>query len=633
MKIAKPLRRAIQESDAKALAPIDDSPIHEWSEKHVNLRGAYAISGRFRVGKSQYIIPILDAFKNHSVREICLLASTQGGKSLCMDLSLVWTVANRPGPSMFIMQSNQVAEEHASGRLIPTLRDTPAVKEYLPSYRRMSKDCIDFSHMPLYIHGPGERRLQSKSIMNIFCSELWQWDAGVLDWARKRTKHFYKYGMSKVFLESQGGTEDSDLDIAFKRGSMKIFHVPCPHCKELFVPDIAHMNCDGKKWNDPKLDIKDEKGSYDYGKLEEVLTMECPKCHGRFKDSESIRVLWGEEGKYIQMNPTPLRGHESFSWNSFICDPWFDIVYEFIEATRMLKKGSNENLLNFFRQRLAKNISLESIYVQDKFVPTSDYNPLSPYTEDQFGGIFFAIDVQENKYVAVIRAFDKEGNSKQLWFGTLFSADEIETKRVEWNIPPHCVVIDSGGQRTRETYGICAERGYLAFKGVAEKKGFRKPYKTPSGQARHAWHFWKRSEEAGDPAMGTPQQGKVKKASLYLICVNPVKDILSRLRDRKSNLKWECLDATKYDLTEYNRQMYSEYKKKTINRYGATEEYWVKVKHDLPNDYWDVENYIVAMALMSPFISLSESFHAPSSNKPDLVREDVKDITDVSTNT
>lgn len=611
MKLSKPLRRAILESDQKACSPIDDSPIHLWAEKHVNLRGSYAIQGSFRIGKSRYLIPVFDAFKDHSVREICLLASTQGGKSLAADLCLVWTVANRPGPSMLIFQSNQVAEEHATGRLIPTLKDTEAVREYLPSFRQISKDMIPFSHMPLYIHGPGERRLQSKSIMNIFASEMWMWPEGSLDYAKKRTKHFYKYGMSKVFIESQGGTEDSDLDLAFKRGTMEYFHVPCPHCKHYFIPDISHMNCEGKKWNDPELKLKDEQNNYDFGRLEELLTMECPSCKGLFKDSESIKVLWSDEGKYVQTNPKPLNGHRSFHWNSFICDPWFDIVYEFILATKMLKKGSNENLLNFYKQRLAKNVTLESIYVQDKFVPTAEYNPKSAFEPEEYGAIFFTIDTQENKYVGVIRAWSKTGDSKLLWFGTMYGADEIEDKRVEWNIPPNCVLMDSGGQRARETYGICADRGYLAVKGIPEKRGFKKPYKTPSGQVRYSWHFWKKSEEAGDPAMGTPQQGKVKKANLYLFCVNPLKDILCRMRDKQTNLKWECLSSTDFNLEEYNRQMYSEFKKTRINRYGAKEEFWVKIKFDLVNDFFDCENYQVGLALMHPNVALNESFAAP----------------------
>ena len=609
MKLSKSLRRIIRDSDIASCSPIDDSPIHIWAEKYVNLRGSYAIQGSFRVGKSKHLIPVLEAYKDHTIRELVVLGSTQGGKSLCMDLSLVWSVANRPGPTMFIMQSNQVAEEHCVGRLIPTLKDTDAVREYLPSFKQMSRDMINFSHMPLYVHGPGERRLQSKSIMNIFGSEVWMWPEGTVDYAKKRTKHFFKYGMSKVFLESQGGTEDSDLDIAYKRGTMEVFNVPCPLCNQYFVPDISHMNINGKKWNDPALKMKDEEGNYDFGRIEDELTMQCPHCKGLFQDSEKIKVLWSDNGKYIQTNPKPLKGHRSFNWNSFVVDPWFDIVYEFILASKMLKKGSNENILNFFKQRMAKNITLESIYCQDKFVPMGEYDPRAAFDNEDIGGVFFTIDVQENKYVGVIRAWSKEGNSKLLWFGYLYSADEIEEKRKEWNILPYCTVMDSGGQRTRETYGICAERGYICVKGVPEKRGFKKPYKTASGQTRNAWHFWKKSEEAGDPAMGTPNQGKVKRAQLYLFCVNPLKDILCRLRDKQTNLKWECLNDKDYDLTEYNKQMYSEYKKKVINRYGGTEEFYVKIKSDMINDFWDVENYQVGMALMCPTIALVESFH------------------------
>lgn len=618
MKLHKPLLRAIQASDAKAFAPIDTSPIDKWAEKNISLKGAYAISGQFSIGKSTYLIPVLDAYKNHSIREIVILGPTQGGKSMAMDISLMWSIANRPGPSMWIMQGNKVAEEHAESRLVPSFKDTPAVQDYLPSYRDISKDCINFSHMSLYIHGPSEKRLQSKSIMNIFGSELWLWPQGSLDWAKKRTKHFFKYDMSKIILESQGGTEDSELDMAFQKGTMEYWHVPCPKCNHYFIPDIEHMNCSGSAWNQLR-DIKNEDGTYNYGLLEEKLTMQCPECKHMWQDSEQVKAMWSEKGKYVQLNPHPVKGHKSFSWNSFVFDPWMDIVYEFIEATRMQKKGMNENLLNFFQQRLAKNISIESLYAKNKFVKADvNYNPKERWEGEVVR--FLTIDCQEDKFVCLVRAWKKNGDSRLLWYGYLHTEDELLEKQKEWGVP--YVWIDTG-HRTKLVYEMCIRNKWFGVKGVAEKNGFikEKIVNKKTGKKVKTKHFCIKSEQGGDPTY----TGKGQRANLYLFCVNPIKDILCQLRDRKTHIEWQCLPSADYDIEEYNKQMFSESKKKVVNRYGGVNEFYVKIKHDKPNDLWDNEVYQIGAALLHPDIDIKESSRAPmltqSTDTPEVEEE------------
>lgn len=615
MKISKPLLRAIRQSDDRAFAPLDTSPIDKWAEKNISLKGTYAITGKFSVGKSTYLREPLAAYKDHSVREITIQACTQGGKSLIMDLCLMWSVANRPGPSMWIMQSNQVAEEHAEGRIIPSLKDTPVLQDFLPSYRDISKDCINFTHMPLYIHGPSEKRLQSKSIMNIFGSELWLWPQGSLDWAKKRTKHFFKYDMSKIILESQGGTEDSDLDVAFHKGTMEFWNIPCPKCNHYFVPDIEHMNCSGSAWN--TREIKNEDGTYNYGLLEEKLTMQCPQCKHLFKDTEQLKAFWADNGKYIQTNPKPLKGHRSFSWNSFVCDPWMDIVQEFIEATRMQKKGSLENLLNFWQQRMARNVSVESLHAKGRFVKMDvNYNPKEKWEGEVTR--FMTIDCQEDKFVSVIRAWKPNGDSRLLWYGYLYTEGELVEKQKEWGVP--YVWIDTGN-RTKLVYEMCIRNKWLGVKGVAEKNGYIKEKVLRNGKKLKTKHFCIKSEQGGDPTY----TGKGPRANLYLFCVNPIKDILCQLRDRKTHIEWQCLPSADFEMEEYNRQMFSEYKKKMVNRFGGVSEFYSKIKQDKPNDLWDCEVYQIGAALLHPNIDIKESSRAPM-----LVEADKEDATEAT---
>lgn len=559
------------------------------------------------------IDPLL-AIQDHSVREISILAATQMGKSLINDIALLWHIINRPLPAALIMQSNIIAEQHMESRLIPTMLGMDAIQDYLPTNKReMRKDGIYFPHMEFYVNGPGEKRLQSKTLGLLLLSELWQWPDGALEYARKRTKRFLEYGMSKIIAESQGGVEDSEWDRCFKLGTMKIWNTPCPDCKQHFIPDIGHLNCEGKKWNDATLGVKNKDGSYNFGKLEQMLTMECPHCHHLFKDSDKLKQYWADNGKYIQTNFNALKGHESFCWNSFAADPFIDIAYEFLEATRIFKKGSSKLLINFFNQRLARNVSLETMYRQNRVVKSDiDYNPKDKWDREVIR--FMTVDTQENKFVVVVRAWAADGSSRLLWFGEAFSADELAEIQKLWGVLPSCVWIDTGGTRTREVYSHIIAYGWIGVKGVKEKKGFFKTYTDKKGRKSKAWHFWQKSDEGGDPAMGRPSQGKMGKAQFYLFCVNPIKDILIKLRDGLG-VEWLALPSTEYDIKEYNKQMFSEFRKNTINQYGDKRQFWVKIKHDEPNDLWDCEVYQVGAALLHPAIDIKETMAAPLLSK------------------
>ncbi len=603
-------------ADAETLQQIDNEDIHIWAEKNVNLQGAYALTGPFRVGLSRYIIEPLRAIKDHTMREVVCLAVPQTFKTGIADIALQWFIANRPGPTYWAAQSNTTAWEHMESRLIPSIKSCKAIKNLVPKdIRELRRDGIYFPHMPFFISGPGEKRLQGKSIQQIILDETWLYDSGTIEWARKRVSQYIKYGLSKVLIISQAGYEDDDTHEAYKRGTCEEWHVPClnPSCGEYFMPDIKLASASGKKWNDKEAGCKNEDKTYNYGKLEEMLTLACPKCKHLHKDTDSLKQEWNERGKYVQTNLTPMKGRRSFRWNSWVFHPWIEIVQDFIVATHQFKQGVTDNLLTYFQQREGRPVNENSLYSQDRHVKWDvEYSPVDKWVDEKGVAIgfqrFMTIDVQETEFYWLIREWARDGRSRLCGFGCAYSPDELVKIQSDWQINPGLVWIDTG-HRTREIYSYIIKYKWRGIKGIKDKRGFNITRKDKYGRVKKEWRYIMASITGGDPAIGKAMQGKLGKAQFFLLCVNPIKNILKRLRDG-NGVEWMCLPQSTFDLKEYNRQMFSEYPKKIINKYGKEERFWIKIKSDLPNDYWDLETYQVAMALECPYIDIQESLNA-----------------------
>jgi hypothetical protein len=231
-----------------------------------------------------------------------------------------------------------------------------------------------------------------------------------------------------------------------------------------------------------------------------------------------------------------------------------------------------------------------------------DYNPKEKWVFEVVR--FLTVDVQSDKFVCVLRCWAADGRSRLLHFTECYDINEVETLRKEWGVFPICVGMDTG-HRTREVYGYILKYGYIGLKGVSEKRGFMKSYRDKHGRIKKSWEFYKKSEQAGDPALGTEFAGKGQKAPFYLIAVNPLKDILVRLRDGKG-VEWTCLPEAQYDIQSYVKQLHSEYKKTVMNKYGGRDQFWVKIKSEVPNDLWDCEVYQIGLALMHPDVAINE---------------------------
>lgn len=594
---------AIAESDKKSCGKIGDLDIVEWCEANCILEGQYAEPGPFRASKSKYLEEPLRAIASWDSKEITILKPSQTGGTLVLDLALQWIIANRPLPLLWVCQTNDRAEHHMESRLIPSIKENKEISGYVPKdSRKLTKGGIAFPHMRFQISGPSDKKLQSASWGIVFLDETWMYGAeedNVIQYARQRTAYFQKLGLGKIVICSQAGEFGDDTDKAWADSSQEKWNVPCLKCGELFYPDLENLNCSGKKWNDPSLGLKKSDGTYNLGKLEKLLRIECPHCHHFHSDTPGTKFKWSSNGKYKVTNPNHIEGHRGFHWSAFVQLPWIQIVKRFIQANEAAKIENYEPLKTFFQQVLARPLNVGLLHNKGRILGTEQYEPLDP----QPGEVarYMGIDVQQNYFVGVIGSMSVKGDFRVLWFGQLTDITHLMEIQKKYRVPNSYVVIDTG-HRTREIYSYILQYGFLGIKGMGDVSMFSHiETDKKTGEQRRFSRFFKKSETAGAASAGAYQSQQSQKCSFYLLAVDGLKDLITRLRDGKIS-EFVTLPPEKCEgIEEFNKQMNSEYKGTVIlGRSGKQIKRWKRVSDDIRNDYWDCVVYIFGRASMNP---------------------------------
>ena len=113
----------------ESLTPIYTGSVIDWAHDNIDVRGAYAVQGRFNVGISKYLIqPFLD-LQNREVTQINLIAATQTGKTLVSEIYLPYIIANTPGSCLRLHQSDDMAKTAIESRLYPLLTNCKDIRK------------------------------------------------------------------------------------------------------------------------------------------------------------------------------------------------------------------------------------------------------------------------------------------------------------------------------------------------------------------------------------------------------------------------------------------------------------------------------------------------------------------------
>lgn len=587
----------------KGWATPDRRSIPEWARDHVKLGGGYARQGGFDINTCRHLVEPFKAAQDERVREITCRAAIQTLKTLFVEVTSLWAIANEPGPIMWTQQDDDSAKEHTKGRYRGLLRSCEPVARLLPRDRHdRGTNEIYFGDFYLLINGANINNLQSKSIRWKLNSECWLWKQGLLTHARRRVSAYARDGISKIINESQGSVAGDDFDKLWGEGTQEVWSVKCAGCGthqplEFFARmESSEETRAGVIWAE---DAQREDGTWRESRVRESVRWKCKVCGHEHENTARTRAGWNAGGEYVRNNTEADGRHRSFSWNALLAEDLGTLAMEFISATAFKKRGLIQPLKDFYMQRLALSWKdMQDDLGRVEVVTLSDYT-LSAISErptdkiDNEAKRFMTIDRQRDHFWAVVRAWRTDGSNRLLWRGKILTIEQAEQIREKYGVEPKLTGEDAQ-YSTDQVYGDCVKYDYTALHGSGDdsfvhligKQKLDRYFSTikysqvPGGMARYM--FW-----ASDP----------------------VKDVLARQRaggghELPTDIGDEYLRQVGVPQRQSDgsmKQTGGEVKRERINKTtGRSEWRWVKVG---ANHYLDCEAMQCAFALALGILS------------------------------
>jgi hypothetical protein len=592
----------------------DRRSVPDWAREHVKLGGGYARQGSFEIETCRHLVEPFAAVQSDHVREITCRAAIQLLKTLFVEITSLWAIANEPGPIMWTQQDDDSAKEHTKGRYRGLLRNCEPVARLLPRDRHdRSTNEIYFGDFYLLVNGANLNNLQSKSIRWKINSECWLWKQGLLTHARRRVSAYARDGISKILNESQGSVSGDDFDKLWHEGTQEIWAVPCAGC-HTFQPleFFARMAGDEKEragvtW---AADAQREDGTWKESRVRETVRWRCPACGHQHENSAKTRSAWNSGGGYLLRNLEADGRHRSFTWNALIADDLGTLAMEFLNASIYKKRGIIQPLKDFYMQRLALAWKdMDETLGRVEVVTLSDYT-LAAVGEDPKAKItnearrFMTIDRQRDHFWAVVRAWRSDGTSRLLWRGKILTVEQAREIGAKYDVENKLTGEDAQ-YSTDQVYQDCVKYEWTALHGSGDdtfthhigKQKLSRYYspikysQVPGGMARYM--FW-----ASDP----------------------VKDVLAGLRkagghELPSDIGDEYLRQLGIPQRQQDgtmKQTGGEVKRERVSKStGRSEWRWSKVG---PNHFLDCEAMQVAFALALGILSAENTQETNNTN-------------------
>lgn len=458
---------------AQGLRPPPDRTLAEWSdEKRILPRKSSSEHGRWRTSRFPFLKEIMWELSPQSLaKEICVMKGSQVG---CTEIALnriLYNIDYNPVPHLYIQKTVDAVNRFSKQRLGPSLDAMPDLAEKLGTAR--GKDASDTILLKSYPGGililGGANSAASLRSMPIAHLDLDEWDSFDSDideegdpaeLAIRRTANFPR---RKIFyLSSPGMKETSKIEPKYLDGDQRRYHIPCPHCKDLFVLEWSLL-----KWDHDKP---------------ETTQCVCPNC-GCFIEEKNKTWMFAEENgaRWIAQNPEGRfpSFHLSALYSPLGFFSWSQAADLFLRATR---NGDRELLKVFINTVLGETFS-ESSEVTN---PIGFLTRREDYGAEIPEGALVLIagtDIQKNRIECEVVGFGRGQESWSIEYRTFMGDTEQNDVWLQLDgflnkIYTHasgrqmniCLAMVDTGFKTAKGYAFCKYREHrmvYPVKGVA----------------------------------------------------------------------------------------------------------------------------------------------------------------------
>ncbi len=606
----------------EAWQPRQRVPIVQWAPERFYLNRQYeASAGPYNLRDYPYLVEILQAWEDATVEKITIMASTQVGKTLFVQVALAWAADQDPAPSLICMP-NQAAAIEFRDRFYANSLESPALREAVPHERKWNTRHIDMGSCRIYLAWAGSRqRLRGRACRNVVLSEVDVYNMTVagnpIRVAEERTKKFYR---RKIVQESSPVGEDSVIAAEYEAGDKRKWHARCPECgkfQELRFFTLQRGELAGRGGVGGYRDDEGELLPVDQARSEAhyVCVTGC-----RIRDDQKATFIaggrWVREGQLLDKHgnlagePKRSSRHTSFHlWSIHSGSVTFgDIVEAYI---RHHEQGQ---MADFWQNWLGMKHSTARKVPRWERVGQMLVGVHPRCTVDARAWFLTAgCDVQENGVYYVVRGWGHDAHSWLVDWGFIprFTDEEkegrlasdlaaIQSTLLERRWPIHGDSENPLGKKELGVRLLGIDAGYRQEDVYAAVRTLN----TPRARAIVGdTHTTKTAERFRKTTLERTRRGHVYRGGfeVWRVNVNVYKeDVMQRLVsgcDGQAKTWWLTSDIGRFG-REYLRQLVNEHKRIEEDRYGRKRIMWTVRSHTIGNHHWDDEIYCRALADM-----------------------------------
>ena len=279
----------------------------------------------------------MDAFNDPVLRHIAVVASSQVGKSECINNMIGYIIDQDPGSILFIQPTTIDAKDYSKLRIAPMIRDTKCLKNKVadPKSRESANTILQKSYPGgiLTMCGSTEAHaLCSKPIRYIFGDERDRWATSAGNegdpWELATARQITFYNAKSVEVSTPTVKGASAIERAYGDGTMERWKTRCPHCEE-----YSEITFENIRFEYETTEVGNDK-VYDITEIHYV----CPCCGG----VSSEREIKAQPSKWVAENPEAYKQHQTRSfWLSSWVSPWASwksTILQYLKAIGNSKK-------------------------------------------------------------------------------------------------------------------------------------------------------------------------------------------------------------------------------------------------------------------------------------------------------
>ena len=320
------------------IRPPEQLTVSQWADKKRKLsQESSAEVGQWRTSRTPYLKDIMDAFNDPVLRHIAVVASSQVGKSECINNMIGYIIDQDPGSILFIQPTTIDAKDYSKLRIAPMIRDTKCLKNKVadPKSRESANTILQKSYPGgiLTMCGSTEAHaLCSKPIRYIFGDERDRWATSAGNegdpWELATARQITFYNAKSVEVSTPTVKGASAIERAYGDGTMERWKTRCPHCEE-----YSEITFENIRFDYDTTEVGNDK-VYDITEIHYV----CPCCGGVSSERE-IKV---QPSKWVADNPDAYKQHQTRSfWLSSWVSPWASwksTILQYLKAIGNSKK-------------------------------------------------------------------------------------------------------------------------------------------------------------------------------------------------------------------------------------------------------------------------------------------------------